>query len=439
MASPRPFLLLRSYILIAAGILFIGLVLDSVLLWVLPKQSQDHTQRYMQYFSLIETVLLEDGESPASVDSRFSIMQSKIQDALELPVQIFAEEDLQGQTEVLDALRSGAIVPFVDSQSHSTLLKLLGGTAKVLAIGPIENEPGSLRWVENLIIVSYYILVALLLLLWIRPFYRDLSALRIAASQFGREDFSSRVEVSENSSILPVAQSFNRMAERIQYLITAHRDLSNAVAHELRTPLARFKFSLEMIGKSKDAEKSAQYLAKMKGDVQELEALIDEMLSYAKLSVENLQLHRSDIPIRAWLIKQLADYNDVTPQVFFDDKGDAAERKVLCNSELMARAMHNILRNCLRYATSEVRVSYVIDEKTVAIKICDDGPGIPMQYHQSIFEPFARLDSSRDKNSGGYGLGLAIARRILERHDGDIRVLNPQTKGVCFVLSWPYN
>ena len=436
---PRINFLLRSYILIAAGILFIGLVLDSVMVWLLPDQRQDTLQLYAPQFAMMEMILLENGESASAISSRFATMQGAMEQALSLRVQLFTLADLQGQSEILTALHNGEIVPFVDSESRSTLFKLVGQAGQVLAIGPLSKAPASLRWLENLVIVSYYILVALLLLLWIRPFYRDLSALREAASQFGREDFTSRVEVSENSSILPVAKSFNRMAERIQYLVTAHRELTNAVAHELRTPLARFKFSLEMLSKAKEEAKVAKYLSEMKGDVQELEVLIDEMLNYAKLSEENLQLHRTPIAIRPWLQRQLASYQASSPRVLFMQSREAPEQLVMFNAELMARAVHNIVRNCLRYAETEIRVSYEIVQERVTLTICDDGPGIPSQYHQSIFEPFARLDSSRDRNSGGYGLGLAIARRILERHNGDIRVENAQEKGACFLLSWPYN
>lgn len=439
MSKPPRFYLLRPYSLIAAGILLIGLALDSVLLWVLPSQTQNSAQRYEQSFALLESVLLENGGSPDAIASRFAEVQGAMEQALALPVLLFDRADLQGQEDFIETLSRGEIIAFADSESRSTLYKRIANTGQVLAIGPLAREPISLHWLENLVIASYYVLVALLLFLWIRPFYRDLGTLRIAASQFGREDFTTRVEVAPNSSILPVAQSFNRMAERIQYLVTAHRELTNAVAHELRTPLARFKFSLEMLSKNQQEERGKNYLQEMKGDVQDLEILIDEMLNYAKLSEENLQLHRSAIPLQTWLEGQLASYKDVSPRVSCERTNGEQVGEVMFNADLMARAIHNIVRNCLRYAESEIHVSCEIKQERVSVSICDDGPGIPEQYHLSIFEPFARLDSSRDRNSGGYGLGLAIAKRILERHGGNISVVDGPHKGACFLLSWPYN
>ena len=108
-----------------------------------------------------------------------------------------------------------------------------------------------------------------------------------------------------------------------------------------------------------------------------------------------------------------------------------------CHPDLVARAIHNIIRNGLRYAQSEINVYARLSADSVQISICDDGPGIPESMHERVFEPFSRLETSRDKQSGGYGLGLAIAARILQRHRGSIRVENSAPHGACFKLEWP--
>jgi signal transduction histidine kinase len=292
---------------------------------------------------------------------------------------------------------------------------------------------------ETLVISAYYVLVAIILLLWIRPFYRDLSQLRRASAEFGKEDFSTRVQLSDKSSILPVAQSFNAMAERIEYLVSAHRELSNAVSHELRTPLARFKFTMEILARSQDAEKRQQYLDNMKSDVTELEQLIDEMLSYARLSEQNLLMNLVEVDLRHWLQQELTTYAGETIRVAcsFSIQPSTADYRSALNPELMARALHNIIRNGLRYARSVINVHAQLNEDSITIRICDDGPGIPPAMHAKIFEPFSRLETSRDKASGGYGLGLAIAARILQRHQGRISVANCEPSGTCFILSWP--
>ena len=117
----------------------------------------------------------------------------------------------------------------------------------------------------------------------------------------------------------------------------------------------------------------------------------------------------------------------------------ATDTTVAFNPDLMARAIHNIIRNCIRYADSRVDVSCQVSGSEVSVCICDDGPGIADTDRQRIFEPFARLDTSRDRQSGGYGLGLAIAMRIMQRHGGQIHVESNDPHGACFVLRWPYN
>jgi signal transduction histidine kinase len=317
------------------------------------------------------------------------------------------------------------------------LYQQVPGSDQILALGPIpvattDSIP------ESLIIVSYYLLIALVLLIWIRPFYRDLSMLRQGAANFGKEDFSTRVQLSDKSSILPVAQSFNTMAERIEYLVSAHQELTNAVSHELRTPLARFKFSLEILSRSRDPAKQQEYLDQMKDDVAELEDLIDEMLSYARLGEHNLLMNQVDIDLRSWLNEQLAVYRDEAIRVTcsFAVEGTTGTCRANLNPDLMARALHNIIRNGLRYARSKIDL-HVQCNGEASISVCDDGPGIPAELIDRIFEPFSRLESSRGKDSGGYGLGLAIAERILQRHHGSLTVKNCQPHGACFLLRWP--
>lgn len=177
----------------------------------------------------------------------------------------------------------------------------------------------------------------------------------------------------------------------------------------------------------------------MKVDVAELETLIDELLRYAKLSEENLLTNLVDMDMRQWLQQELLTYEkeQIHISCSFSNHSPAASFRASFNPDLMARAIHNILRNGLRYARSSINVHVHAGTENITIRICDDGPGIPGNMQERIFEPFARLETSRDKSSGGYGLGLAIAARILQRHRGSISVTNCEPNGACFILQWP--
>lgn len=424
-------LLLRSFVIIAAAILLVGLVLDGVLVWLVPPRDGTNLSLHGPALDLMTTVM--QGRDAATIRAELE----RLQGGLSAPVSVYQVADIAGFSGLQPALEQGRAVSLLDNRGQEFLYRLLPDSDLVLALGPLPAaEPGRSS-LETLVIIAYYLLVSVILFLWIRPFYRDLDSLRFAASSFGRGDLSPRVQVGPGSSILPVALSFNRMAERIQYLMNAHQELINAVSHELRTPLARFKFSLEMLGKMEDSARRAEYLGNMKTDVQELEALIDELLSYARLSEDNLQVIRSPVDLTRWLRQLLDAYGEPAVPIHYRCRGDADDSLASFNPDMMARAINNVLRNSLRYAETAITIETRMTPAEVEIRILDDGPGIPAAMREKVFEPFSRLDTSRDRKSGGYGLGLAIARRILQRHDGNIVVEDNPPHGAAFIARFP--
>ena len=426
---------MRAYGAIVLGIVLVAMLLDVLLAAMARKDTTiELTTLHAPLFAMLNREL--ESVPPVKMADHLSAATA----GLDLPVAIIALDDFAGLRGLMSDADEQSIHVFYDSNEESMLYQRIPDSELVMALGPLPGmQQGSS--LEGLVISAYYALVALMLLLWIRPFYRDLSQLRRTAAEFGKEDFTARVQLSDKSSILPVAQSFNAMAGRIEYLVSAHRELTNAVSHELRTPLARFKFGMEMLVRTPDRDKQLQYLDNMKHDVVELEGLIDEMLSYARLSEQNLLMDLVDVDMRQWLQQELKAYaNGPVPiACTFAIQPSMANYRSSLNPELMARAIHNIIRNGLRYAHTLINVHAQLNEDCIVIRICDDGPGIPEAMHARIFEPFSRLETSRDKASGGYGLGLAIAARILQRHQGKISVANCAPAGTCFTLTWPRN
>jgi signal transduction histidine kinase len=433
MQRTSSFTFFRAYVAIVVGIVLVALLLT--LLFNSTNEDNQEAVLAAQYtpvFRLLQRELANI--APEDIGGQLAFSMADIG----IPVSVVELDAFAGADELESS--SDTIHVFYDNDDAPMLYQRIPGTRLLLAVGPLPRD-GQSGWLDVLVTSAYYALVALILLLWIRPFYRDLSHLRSAAAEFGKEDFSTRVQLDAKSNIFPVAQSFNAMADRIEYLVSAHRELTNAVSHELRTPLARFKFSLEILARSTDAEKRQQYLDNMKADVVELEQLIDEMLSYARLSEQNLLMKLVDVDLRQWLQQELTTYANAAVSVTcsFAVQPSNADYRCTFNPELMARALHNIVRNGLRYARSMISVHAQLNGETVTIRICDDGPGIPPDMHEKIFEPFSRLETSRDKASGGYGLGLAIAARILQRHQGRVSVANCEPNGTCFTLAWSRN
>src|SRR5688572_17634298 len=262
------FFFVRSYVAIVLAIVVLALLLDTLLATRADDSTEaELTALYAPLFSILANNA--EGLEASTVAGRIADITAD----WSIPVTVLPLENFAG-LETVTAVGSHAEVHlFYDSNSAPMLYQLLPQTALVLALGPLPVHQQQ-TFFENMVIAAYYALVALLVFLWIRPFYRDLSHLRSAAAEFGKQDFSTRVELNPKSSILPVAHSFNAMAARIEYLVSAHRELTNAVSHELRTPLARFKFSLEILARINDTSKQQDYLNNMKADVAELESLI---------------------------------------------------------------------------------------------------------------------------------------------------------------------
>ncbi|MDR0779292.1 MAG: hypothetical protein LBF16_01155 [Pseudomonadales bacterium] len=447
-------LFLRSYLGIVLGIVAVALLLDLLLARFNSNDTEAELRRtYAPLFSVVA-----DGLLAVAANDRPQTLAHLSHDwafaAQLVPLADFAPPENGAAT-----LDFSQVQLFFDNRGGALLYRKLSGTDQVLAFGPLPPATGTY---DTWVISAYYALIALVLLLWIRPFSRDLSQLRKAAADFGSADFSTRLKLPDNSSILPVANSFNAMAERIEYLVRVHQELTNGVSHELRTPLARCKFALEMLARRADPADQQRYLDAMKQDVNELETLIDEMLTYARLGEHNLVLHQEQVDLKQWLERELKVYerepitvtcsfscvpvdatapgtckgNNVSTSNASSNNTFSNNYRANLNPELMARALHNVVRNGLRYARERISLHLHCDGK-VTLRVCDDGPGIPPDKHTSIFEPFARLETSRDRQSGGYGLGLAIASRILKRHGGDIIVYNCEPHGACFVLEWP--
>lgn len=420
------FTFLRAAVALASGIILVALVLDLLLLGMADEQPAD---TFNAEFALIETLL---AGSP-DIQAAFEAQQTALADALGMPVTLHTRDDFAG----LQANPGSDIITLYDSSDLPIHYKPIPDTRWLLAIGPVPDpQPRGLN--PRLLSLLYYGLVGLLILLWIRPFVRDLDRLRSAALKFGANDFSARVEVPPDSRILPVARSFNAMAERIEYLVSSHRELTNAVSHELRTPLARFKFSMEILARTEDAAKKEEYLRHMKQDVEELEGLIDEMLSYARLNEQNLQIHPINMDLRPWLEALVSAYENEPVAVHLVFSPESSEPLTTTfDPALMSRALNNILRNCMRYAESQIEIRVSQHNGVTDIYIQDDGKGIAPDKLATIFEPFTRGDTSRDRQSGGYGLGLAIAARIVQRHHGFIEASNVPPQGALFSLRWP--
>jgi len=249
-------------------------------------------------------------------------------------------------------------------------------------------------------------------------------ALQKAVERFGRGDLASRVNSNRRDELGQLARTFDRMAARIETLLAAERRLLLDISHELRSPLARLGVAVEL---ARSGEGLDQNLNRIQKESDRLNALVGQLLQVTRAEGDPASLRREDIRIDE-LVEQIVD----DAQIEAEARGCVLRyvrrepATVQGDSELLRRAVENVVRNAIRYSPQEgaVEISVARGDGEARIDIRDQGPGVPEESLPRLFDAFYRVESDRDRASGGIGLGLSIARRAIELHKGAIVARN---------------
>ena len=272
---------------------------------------------------------------------------------------------------------------------------------------------------------------------------RPLKRLAATADELGSGNLSARINLNRRDEIGRLAASFNAMAASLQALVLGHKRLLADISHELRSPLARLRVALELARKESVPAGAAEgYLDRADRQADSLEALIDELLLFSRLDTAPDTLKLEFVPA-ADLIRDAKAAHEAEAE----SKGIRIESveadglpAVRADRRLMARALGNVLRNALAHAPrgSVIRMEVTAAEDHLRVAVSDEGPGVPDDMLERIFEPFFRADEARSRSTGGVGLGLAIVRRAMTAHGGSVRALSaPGGKGLIVVLCLP--
>lgn len=272
----------------------------------------------------------------------------------------------------------------------------------------------------------------------IHPLERKLNKMELAVRRIRGGDLSARAQVQGSDEVSQLAHAFNGMAEHIQRLIDSQREMTRAVSHELRTPVARLRFGMEMLADTDDLEQRHEQLQLLDQDVEQLNQLIDEILTYAKLEQGTPSLNFETFELAGLLERVRNETQALNTGHIIDVESSGTDVRIEAEQRYLHRVIQNLAGNAVRYARSRVRLSGGIKGNHAWVCVEDDGPGIPEKDRVRIFEPFSRLDDSRTRASGGYGLGLSIVQRIAFWHGGSVEVgQSPDLKGARFIFRWP--
>lgn len=316
-------------------------------------------------------------------------------------------------------------------------------TPWVLELGPLfqmNPYPPQLLLLLGALCLSFIGLITYLL---VRRLEQRLRSLEAAATRIARGSLDTRVEVRGGDSVGRLGAAFNHMAEHIHRLLTVQREMVRAVSHELRTPVARLRFGLEMIETAETDGARLKYLEGMDNDIQDLDKLVDEMLTYARLEQGSPPLTYQRLELGVLVRQVVEEIAPLRREVLVSCEEGALVPEELgswieAEPRYLHRALQNLLTNALRHADRRVRISYRVSLERCRVDVEDDGPGVPEAQWERLFTPFLRLDDSRTRASGGHGLGLSIVRRIVYWHGGRASIGRSETLGgACFTLAWP--
>jgi len=406
-----------------------------------------HTLIYGGQFSDGMMMLIQSrlSDTPNNKSATIKAIQKKLQIPLDL---ISSDQAIQQAEKLLkkpikesskEKVAEGKVVNITQESDYVTLVKKLPDSKQLIQLGPVEI-PWFTRNTPYLLLIAFALSFATMLFLWIKPLWWNLIKIKQAAEDFGEGDYDKRIRYGRFSPIKHVSKAFNAMAERTQRSMRAQKELTSAVSHELRTPVSRMRFALSMLDSSSDPKDKKRFINAINEDIDELDMLLEELLSYARLDQLEPQLTPVIVKIKPWfnnsMEKLLPLAND--KRLHYNIKNINKQDSSLFEPKLMSRMLNNLVQNALRYADSTVDVTLKKEQGYLFILVEDDGKGIPKDKRETIFNPFSRLDPSRDRASGGFGLGLAIVSQIVKAHQGIITIHKSPLGGAKFVVRIPY-
>jgi len=319
-------------------------------------------------------------------------------------------------------------LPFLDGHTHF-LIRL-----------PQRMRPGGFLKPAQLLlqIALPFVVLALVCLLLYRHLVTPIQKLEKATRQFNEGKYDARVSRSlgaRNDELASLARTFDTMAEHTGGLIVTQRQLIADLSHELRTPITRIEMALNSV-----SEKNCQTsIDRIQREVANMRELTEDALTLAWMDTEKPQIDGEPL-----------DLVDLLDSIIDDARFEYPDKKLLStlpelaplsssSHRILGQSIENIIRNALRYTpeSGTVNVQLSVQNNEYALVISDQGPGVPEESLDKIFQPFYRVEKSRGTDSGGFGLGLALAKRQVEAVSGSIKASNRDGGGLQMVIRLP--
>lgn len=300
------------------------------------------------------------------------------------------------------------------------------GLEEWLLVTPKSDGQETARTIRNVLLPLFAVVLIGLLSVWVaRGIVKPLDDLAEAAEKLGRDREPRLVGDFNAPELQAIGNSFNAMQVRLKRFVDDRLQMIAAISHDLRTPLTRLRLFAEYLP---DPDQRRQVMS----DIAEMEAMMSATLTFASTQLQDEPRSPSDLA--AMLISLCDTAADAGCMVAYDGPDHA---RLVYRPVAMRRAFANLIDNGCKFG-SRVRVRLRETPDAFVITVSDDGPGIPPDQFENAFRPFVRLESSRNRDTGGTGLGLTIAQDIILTHDGDIALsAAPDTNGLLVTVTLP--
>lgn len=278
--------------------------------------------------------------------------------------------------------------------------------------------------VSTLRIILFFLLVGAAALFLIRRLTRPLSKLTEAVSSFGGDLKVEEINEAGPVDIRKAIRSFNTMQREVRDEVTRRTQMLAAVGHDIRTPLTGLRVKAELI---EDEDTREDIIA----SIRKMERITESALDYVR--GESRSEPKQNVDLRALIESECSEFEELGETVTFSGNQPI---HYSCRPVALGRAIRNLIDNAVKYGGSAA-VELIKGDDTIEIRVLDEGPGIPDEQMSGAFDPFARLSQARESEKGGFGLGLSIAKAIIDGHDGTLNLESNTPMGLIAVIKLP--
>lgn len=360
-----------------------------------------------------------------------------------LALEIINRDDIKIPEGLLQELENYGHITLSSSANLSYYFVLKEEGDYLVIRSPMADSNNQPNWLPILFTVIFYALLMLIVFTWLFPLIRRLQTMQLSAKKLGEGDLSARITPSVVSHIKDIELEFNRMAQRIEELVSDISLLSSAISHEMRAPLAKLQFGLDALREEDDEETRRIYQDRLDKVIADMTNLIETLLKYARLDKNIAQLPKDEIDLLGLcssLTASVTQANKATSNSLAESIDISINAK---NSFYIVRGdvfylnllIENLLANAVKYGGGKILISLDQYENKILLFVEDNGPGIAEDFKQNIFKPFIRGEETKSESGSqrapkkGYGLGMALVKRIADLHNVEIEITTSEALG----------